>query len=320
VRRGIYATEQFPKIYGLLMEWCEGPEKFTISVTGWGEANLYTTAGFGYLGGGQDAAPLQVAAQTLVAVGQQFHDIAKPVNQFPYPQPGKTHFYLLTYTDVRLLEFDDSQAGSLNDLQQRLFGAAGQAYATIQLILEDHRYEQAHGKKAAGVNPPPSPVVPPENRNPEDLGRKLRMKMLTTPPGELGIVPSSEFPRIYGVLIDLPSGPDFTVSIQGFMTGEASLYSTAKFQLIGGDGYASVRAAARRLVRGADQFFEASEPATSFPYPADDKVFYYLLTFAGVRLLQDDLSNVRSELGATAKLYELGQGLLTQLRLASSIR
>jgi hypothetical protein len=83
--RQIPASDQFPKVYGLLMEWQNGPAIFTMSVTGAGEANLYTTAGFGLLGKNANSAALQNGARYFVEAAQQFHDVAKPVNEFPYP-------------------------------------------------------------------------------------------------------------------------------------------------------------------------------------------------------------------------------------------
>jgi hypothetical protein len=136
--RQIPASDQFPKVYGLLMEWQNGPAIFTMSVTGAGEANLYTTAGFGLLGKNANSAALQNGARYFVEAAQQFHDVAKPVNEFPYPSSERPHFYLLTYSGVRLLELDAEAVSSPTSPFGMLLGRGQDVSSTLQMLLTAH--------------------------------------------------------------------------------------------------------------------------------------------------------------------------------------
>jgi len=52
-----------------------------------------------------------------------------------------------------------------------------------------------------------------KNPNPADAGRDLRAMMLTTPPEKTDTKPTSEFPRIYGILMDWPIDNDLIATV-----------------------------------------------------------------------------------------------------------
>ena len=139
--------------------------------------------------------------------------------------------------------------------------------------------------------------------------------MLTTPPEKTGSKPTKEFPRIYGILLDWPIGDDQTATVFSTSTGAASLYTTSTFGVIGGEGHETVRAAAMKFVRAADNYFDASTPTTDYPYPRADRVRFYFLTFDGVRVIDTDLTAIENRTSKYAQLFGLGQGVLTELRL-----
>jgi hypothetical protein len=163
-----------------------------------------------------------------------------------------------------------------------------------------------------------SKAQPPEpKKNPADAGRALRHMMLTTPPEKTGDNPTKDFPRVYGILMDWPVGDDVTATIFSTSTGAASLYTTSTFGVIGGEGHETVRAAAIRFTRAADRLYDAATPATEFPYPAADRVRFYLLTFDGVRVLDTDLASIEGRTSTYAEFFGLGQAVLTELRLVT---
>ena len=143
--------------------------------------------------------------------------------------------------------------------------------------------------------------------------------VLTTPPESMDQRPTADFPRVYGVLMDWPIG-DQVATIFSTSTGAASLYTTSTFGIIGGEGHEPVRAAAIAFVRAADRFFDASTPAGVFPYPEADRVRFYLLTFEGVRVVETDMASVQNGTGVYAQVFNLGQEVLTQLRLIAEQR
>ena len=152
--------------------------------------------------------------------------------------------------------------------------------------------------------------------NAAEAGRGLRLMMLTTPAAEAGATPTKDFPRVYGILMDWPIG-DVTATVLSTSTGAASLYTTSTFGIIGGEGHETVRNAAQKFIRAADRHFGAAKPTTEFPYPSADRVFFYLLTFEGVRVIETDMASITSRSGKYSELFGLGQAVLTELRLVS---
>lgn len=154
---------------------------------------------------------------------------------------------------------------------------------------------------------------------PEDIGRALRLMMLTTRPSKTGDKPTPEFPRIYGVLMDWPLDKQIA-TVFATSQGSASLYTTSTFGILGGEGHEAVRNAAKEFVRSADRHFDLSTATTEFPYPANDRVRFYFLTFGGVRVIDTDLATINRRTNLFTGLFGLGQDVLTQLRLATEER
>jgi hypothetical protein len=160
------------------------------------------------------------------------------------------------------------------------------------------------------------PIVSnPSNKDPA-AGRELRRMMLTIPPQDLGVSPTKEFPSVYGILMDWPVG-DQTATIFATSTGSASLYTTSTFGIIGGEGHASVRTASTAFVKAAGRFYESAVATSEYPYPAGNRVRFYLLTFHGVRVIETDMSLVARGEGPYAELFGLGQAVMTELRLST---
>jgi len=160
-----------------------------------------------------------------------------------------------------------------------------------------------------------SPESPPQT-GPGEAGRGLRLMMLQTSPKEVDVRPSAEFPKVYGVLMDWPL-PEQTATVFSASDGTASLYTTSTFGILGGQSHESVRIAAKKFVKEAGRFYDAATPTTEYPYPAADRVRFYLLTFDGVRVIDTDWASINNGTGKYANLFGLGQEVLTELRQVS---
>ncbi|MGA3057509.1 MAG: hypothetical protein ABSE70_05660 [Candidatus Limnocylindrales bacterium] len=150
--------------------------------------------------------------------------------------------------------------------------------------------------------------------DPKDVGKALRKLALTTAPEELAFSPDKEYPTIYGVVTDWRIGQE-TASILAMKDGAASLYTTATFGIIGGEGHEKVMAAAQRCVRVGHRFVARSVKTSEFPYPEDDQVNFFLLSYEGVRLCKADETAIRQGSDAIRELFDAAQDLLTELRL-----
>jgi hypothetical protein len=156
----------------------------------------------------------------------------------------------------------------------------------------------------AGENPPQH----------DSSGVRLRQMALTTPPSKLGFSSDSDFPRVYGVLTDWNLG-DAIATVMSMRDGTASLYTTSTFGVIGGHGHESVRQAASRYVKLANQYVDYGKVVTDFPYPKCGQVYYYLLAYDGARLCVGDESGIERGSDATRPLFAAAQDVLTELRL-----
>jgi hypothetical protein len=128
-----------------------------------------------------------------------------------------------------------------------------------------------------------------------------------------------EFPRIYGVLMDWPMGEQIA-TVFSSSTGAASLYTTSAFGIVGGEGHETVRIVAKDFVRAADKYFEAAAPTSEYPYPTANRVYFYLLTYDGVRVIDADVTSINGRTSEYTGLFELGQAVITALRCVSGTR
>ncbi|HYW12928.1 MAG TPA: hypothetical protein VE871_13300 [Longimicrobium sp.] len=137
------------------------------------------------------------------------------------------------------------------------------------------------------------------------FARDMRERFLARPPAEWGMVPTAEAPDVYGVLMEWRA-EDAAITVAAFCDGSASVYSTRGPGMIGGDADDVVRSEASALVRCAADLLDDAAPAALFPYPDAGRVQFYLLTFAGVRVLEDELDAVYDGRSPLAGLYDHG--------------
>jgi hypothetical protein len=114
-------------------------------------------------------------------------------------------------------------------------------------------------------------------------------------------------------VVDWPIG-DQTATVVSLSDGNASLYTTSTFGVIGGIGHETVRAAAKRFVQIANHYFGDAMPTVDYPYPAPGRVKFYLLTFEGVKVIDADFASICTMKDKYSSLFGEGQNVLTQLR------
>jgi hypothetical protein len=159
----------------------------------------------------------------------------------------------------------------------------------------------------------------PVERDPASAMRQLRLRTLTTPPADYGIIPTSQFPRVYGVVMDWGM-EGFTISVVSLADGNASLYTTSTFGVIGGLGHSSVRDAALRFVTAAARYFDDGVPVREYPYPVAGRVRFYFLSFQGVRVIETSDEVFQSRTAKYSDLGTLGQQLITEFRQITESR
>jgi hypothetical protein len=166
---------------------------------------------------------------------------------------------------------------------------------------------------SASMAPAQVPDTPASDDNPM-VG--LRTMMLTTPASKLGIKPDKEYPKVYGVLIDWPLG-EHTATIVSMSDGNASLYTTSTFGILGGINHESVRNAATALVKAAQAYYEQGTPTKEYPYPPSDRIRFYLLGYEGVRVIDGEAAELENGAGKLINLWAACQNVVSELRQIS---
>lgn len=154
----------------------------------------------------------------------------------------------------------------------------------------------------------------PPDKNPAEIMREMRLKMLTVWPKDMGRTPSPEFPYVSEVVMDWPIETT-TVTVVSIATGDASIYTTGTFGVLGGIGHESVREAATNCVKVAQQYFDEATPTTEYPYPAPGRVRFYLVGYDHVRVVDADLEAVVRGKDKRSDLYVAAQRVVTEMRL-----
>jgi hypothetical protein len=132
---GVGPTAEFPRVYGVLIDWPIGEQVATIFSTSSGAASLYTTSTFGIIGGEAHEA-VRTAAMNLVRAADQFFDSATPTAEFAYPTADRVRFFLLTFEGVRVIDTDFASIENQTSRYFEFFDLAQGVLTELRLITE----------------------------------------------------------------------------------------------------------------------------------------------------------------------------------------
>jgi hypothetical protein len=143
----------------------------------------------------------------------------------------------------------------------------------------------------------------------------LRSRALNLDPSSIGVAPSAELPRVFGVVMDL-SYPNGSATVVAIADRTTSLYTSTGGGIIGGGEHEPVADANRRLLLVAEAHLElfASPPAAGPPAVGDVQIA--ALTYAGplgLEAPEDDLGHRRHP---AAPVFHAVQDVITALREA----
>ena len=152
--------------------------------------------------------------------------------------------------------------------------------------------------------------------NPADAMKEMRLMWLTRVPEKESYKNKDE---VVAVLMDWPVG-DQTATVLASSGGDASLYTTSTFGIIGGAGHKNVRKAASAFVMCAQKHVGVTTPTKEYPYPDKQTLRFYIVTPAGVRTVSFPMKSI-DETGSVAEaLFACGQQVLTELHMSSEDR
>ena len=128
---GLAASPQFPRVFGVVMDWPVGAQIASVVALADGTASLYTTSTFGIIGG-QAHESVRKAGRAFIGVAERYFEDATRTTSHPYPAEGKIAFYLLCYDGTRVLgaALEPTQAGSSK--HAALFGAGQEVLTQLR--------------------------------------------------------------------------------------------------------------------------------------------------------------------------------------------
>jgi hypothetical protein len=137
-KTGDKPTKEFPRIYGVLMDWPIGEQTATVFSSSTGAASLYTTSTFGIIGG-EGHETVRTAAMNFVRAADRFFEASTPTTEYPYPTGDHVRFYFLTFGGVRVIDTDLASINSRTGKFAELFGLGQAVLTELRLITEKRR-------------------------------------------------------------------------------------------------------------------------------------------------------------------------------------
>jgi hypothetical protein len=144
----------------------------------------------------------------------------------------------------------------------------------------------------------------------------MRNRVITLDPKDVGIVPTKETPNVWGTLMEM-GYPTAVVTLLSLADGTTSLYFGNGGGILGGGGHENVSNRSKAFIAMAEKFFRQMKTTEMFPLPLVGTVKFYIFTFSGVYTADVDEFDLGERKHAFSPLYDLGQDVITQLRLIS---
>lgn len=153
----------------------------------------------------------------------------------------------------------------------------------------------------------------PPKKTPADVMREVRLKVLTTPCSQMGRTPTSEYPHVDAIVMDWPIEKT-TVTVMASSVGDASIYTTGTFGVMGGIAFEGVRALAKDFVKLGEKHYPESLPTTGYPYPRSGRIRFYLVCYDEVRVIDTDAQAVANGRDKYSDLFNQAQRVAGELR------
>jgi hypothetical protein len=167
------------------------------------------------------------------------------------------------------------------------------------------------GASAAVAEQPKTP-----SKAPAEMMRELRLQWLTKKPPTASEEKKEE---IAAVVMDWPLD-EAIVTVLASSGGDASIYTTGSFGILGGIGHESVRKAAVAFVECARKHRALAAATTDYSYPNRETVRFFFVTAEGVQSVSFSQSQVEKTDTEPHDLYSHGQAVLTELRQVTQKR
>ena len=137
---GIKKGDQQTNVWGVITEFTLDGGYVTMVSLANGRTYMYFSSGSGILGAG-DYSMVSIASAELVKTAERYISQMKLTTEYPFPSPGHTRFYLLTYSGLYTQEVSENIM--LDERTHPLYGI----YAFTQNVITQIRIISSRGKK-----------------------------------------------------------------------------------------------------------------------------------------------------------------------------
>jgi hypothetical protein len=153
---------------------------------------------------------------------------------------------------------------------------------------------------------------------PEPVGviRGLRERALSVTAEELGLAPSSERPRVWGVLMETGYAEALVILLV-LAEGTTSLYFGTGGGVIGAGEHERVRRVATAFLSQAERQQPDLVPTTDYPLPTVGQVRFYVRTFADTRTGEASEEALGNGQHPLSRLFLAGHEVIAAIRESS---
>ena len=128
---GIVPTQEHPRIWAVLMEMGYAEGAATLLAVVDGSASIYTSTGGGVIGAGEHPS-VRRRAMKFISIAEQYLDEFQKTSEYPLPGPGRTKFYLMTFSGTLTGDFDENALGEGRHKLSTLFYAGQDVISDIR--------------------------------------------------------------------------------------------------------------------------------------------------------------------------------------------
>jgi hypothetical protein len=143
----------------------------------------------------------------------------------------------------------------------------------------------------------------------------LREVAFSTRPEDVEVKVTPGLEQVYGVIVEFQTDGALVTAV-GFVSGDASVYSSTGGGKIGGRREPLVAAAAQSLVARAQVQLSDLPGVKDYPTPTPGRVRVYALTTTGVRSAEEDRADIEDPADRLASLFAGAQKIVSEFRAA----
>ncbi len=144
----------------------------------------------------------------------------------------------------------------------------------------------------------------------------IRAKLFDTPPASLGLQPSEQLPKVWGLLMETghEQGP---VTLLVLADQTTSLYLPTGGGFIGAGAHKTVWAASKAFLETGEAVCDAFDRISDRSFPGEGELKFHLLTYEEALMADGQEQQIGNGIGPLSALFWAGQAVISQIRLVS---